>query len=44
MKGTKLADIALAAIENGHDWIPPMQNGRNVNAYRIQLVTLVDSE
>lgn len=41
MKGTKLADIAVAAIENGPDWIPAMQNGHKVNAYRIQPVTLV---
>jgi protein TonB len=42
MKGTKLADIALAAIANGPDWIPAMQNGHKVNAYRIQPVTLLE--
>ncbi len=40
MKGTKLADIAVKAIENGPDWIPAMQNGHKVTAYRIQPVTM----
>jgi periplasmic protein TonB len=44
VKGTKLAEIAIAAIENGPKWIPAMQNGRKVKAYRIQPVTLADPE
>jgi protein TonB len=40
MKGTKLAEIAVNAIRKGPKWIPAQQNGRYVNAYRIQPVTL----
>jgi protein TonB len=40
MKGTKLAEIAVNAIRNGPKWIPAQQNGRQVNAYRLQPVTL----
>lgn len=39
MKGTKLAEIAVNAIRKGPKWIPAMQNGREVNAYRQQPVT-----
>lgn len=39
MKGTKLAEIAVNAIRKGPDWIPAIQNGSNVNAYRLQPVT-----
>lgn len=42
MKGTKLAEVATNAIRKGPDWNPAIQNGRKVNAYRIQPVTLVD--
>jgi hypothetical protein len=44
MKGTKLANIILTAIENGPDWIPAQQNGRKVTAYRIQPVTLNETK
>ncbi len=40
MKGTKLAEIAVNAIRRGPNWIPAQQNGRYVNAYRIQPVTV----
>jgi len=40
LKGTKLAEIAVNAIRNGPNWIPAQQNGRMVNAYRLQPVTL----
>ncbi len=39
MKGTKLAEIAVNAIRKGPNWTPAIQNGRNVNAYRLQPVT-----
>ena len=40
MKGTKLAEVAVNAIRNGPKWVPAQQNGRYVNAYRLQPVTL----
>ncbi|HEU5053165.1 MAG TPA: energy transducer TonB [Hanamia sp.] len=40
MKGTMLAYIAVEAIKNGPKWIPAMQYGRLVKAYRLQPVTL----
>ncbi len=40
MKGTKLAEVAVNAIRKGPKWIPAQQNGRYVNAYRLQPVTL----
>ncbi len=40
MKGTKLAEIAVNAIRKGPKWTPAQQNGRFVNAYRLQPVTL----
>ncbi|MEP6628025.1 MAG: energy transducer TonB, partial [Ginsengibacter sp.] len=40
MKGTKLAEIAVNAIRKGPKWTPAQQNGRQVNAYRLQPVTL----
>jgi protein TonB len=40
MKKTKLAKVAVAAIENGPKWIPAQQDGRAVNAYRVQPVSL----
>ena len=41
MKGSKLAEIAVNAIRKGPKWIPAMQNGIQVNAYRQQPVTFV---
>jgi protein TonB len=40
MKGSKLAEISVNAIRNGPNWVPAQQNGRYVNAYRLQPVTL----
>lgn len=40
MQGTKLAEVATNAIRKGPKWIPAQQNGRYVNAYRVQPVTL----
>jgi protein TonB len=42
MKNSRLAKVAVNAIENGPRWIPAQQNGRYVNAYRLQPVTLSD--
>lgn len=40
MKGSKLAEVATNIIRRGPDWIPAQQNGRQVNAYRLQPVVL----
>jgi protein TonB len=42
MKGTRLAEIAVSTIRKGPKWIPAMQNGWYVTAYRVQPVTLLD--
>ncbi|MGN6265236.1 MAG: energy transducer TonB [Ginsengibacter sp.] len=42
MKGTRLAEIAVSTISKGPKWIPAMQNGRYVTAYRVQPVTLLN--
>ncbi|MEJ7675274.1 MAG: energy transducer TonB [Chitinophagaceae bacterium] len=39
MKGSKLSEVAVNAIRKGPNWIPAQQNGREVNAYRLQPVT-----
>lgn len=39
MKGTRLAEVAVNAIRKGPKWIPAIQNGTQVNAYRQQPVT-----
>ena len=44
MKKSRLARIAVEAIENGPRWIPAQQNGRYVNAYRLQPVTLTEPD
>ena len=44
MKGTKLAEIAVNAIRKGPKWNPAQQNGRQVNAYRLQPVTLTNPD
>ncbi len=44
MKGSKLAEIAVNAIRNGPNWTPAQQNGRYVNAYRLQPVTLTNPD
>ncbi len=40
MKGSKLAEVAVNAIAHGPKWIPAMQYGKLVKAYRLQPVTL----
>ncbi|MEO6819351.1 MAG: N-acetylmuramoyl-L-alanine amidase [Ginsengibacter sp.] len=40
MKGTQLAKTAVESIKKGPKWIPAQQNGKAVNAYRLQPVTL----
>lgn len=44
MKGTKLAEISTNAIRKGPKWTPAQQNGRFVNAYRLQPVTLTNPD
>jgi periplasmic protein TonB len=44
MKGSKLAEVAVNAIRKGPKWIPAQQNGRMVNAYRLQPVTLTNPD
>lgn len=39
MKGTKLAEVAVNAIRKGPKWIPAIQNGRQVKAWRRQKIT-----
>ncbi|MDP4284578.1 MAG: energy transducer TonB [Bacteroidota bacterium] len=42
MKKSRLAKIAIEAITNGPRWNPAQQDGRFVNAYRLQPVTLTN--
>ena len=44
MKGSKLAEVAVNAIRKGPKWNPAQQNGRQVNAYRLQPVTLTNPD
>lgn len=44
MKKSRLAKVAIEAIENGPKWIPAQQNGKYLNAYRLQPVTLSASK
>ena len=39
MKGTKLAEVAVNAIKRGPKWIPAIQNGQPVKAWRRQKIT-----
>jgi protein TonB len=39
MKGTKLAEVAVNAIKKGPKWVPAIQNGRQVKAWRRQKIT-----
>lgn len=39
MKGTKLSEVAVNAIKKGPKWIPAIQNGRQVKAWRRQKIT-----
>lgn len=42
MQGTKLAEIAVNTTRKGPEWIPAMQNGQYVTAYRYQPLTLLN--
>lgn len=44
MKGSKLAEISVAAIRNGPKWSPAQNNGHVVKAYRKQPVTFTIEE
>ena len=44
MKGTNLARTSVDAIRKGPDWIPAMQNGYSVKAFRLQPVTLTNPD
>ncbi|MBX9784709.1 MAG: energy transducer TonB [Chitinophagaceae bacterium] len=39
LKGSKLAEVAVNAIKKGPKWIPAIQNGRQVKAWRRQKIT-----
>lgn len=39
MKGSKLAEVAVNAIKKGPKWIPAVQNGQPVKAWRRQKIT-----
>ena len=43
MKNTKLSEIAVQAIRKGPRWIPAIQNGHKVSAYRTQPITVVEA-
>ncbi|MDQ6756688.1 MAG: energy transducer TonB [Bacteroidota bacterium] len=40
MKKTRLAKFAVEVIANGPKWKPALQNGKFVNAFRLQPITL----
>ncbi len=42
MQKSRLAKIAIDAIANGPRWNPAQQNGKFVNAYRLQPITLTE--
>ena len=42
--GYGMEDEAVRAIRRGPKWVPAIQNGRNVNAYRKQPITFVVQE
>jgi protein TonB len=41
MKRSRLAKVAVEAIENGPKWDPAQQHGKFVKAYRLQPITIV---
>ena len=43
MQGSALADVAVRIIKNSPKWHPASQYGRKVNAYRLQPVTLMET-
>ncbi|HEY5369397.1 MAG TPA: energy transducer TonB [Hanamia sp.] len=44
MKDTKLAKYVIKAIEKGPYWVPAEEDGKKVNAYRLQPVTVTQSD
>lgn len=42
--GKHLAKIGIDAVKNGPKWIPAQQNGRCVNAYRLQPISVQDPD
>ena len=40
--GKHLSEVGIEALQKGPKWIPAQQNGRVVNAYRVQPITLQD--
>ena len=42
MKRSRLAKVAIDAISKGPKWNPAQQNGKFVNAYRLQPITLTN--
>jgi protein TonB len=44
MKGTKLAKVSVDAIAKGPRWVPAIQNGHKVNAYKEQPITFAIRE
>jgi hypothetical protein len=43
MKGTKLEEIVIDAIQHGPKWIPAMQNGVKVRSYRVQTANIEEA-
>jgi periplasmic protein TonB len=39
--GKGMEEEAIRVIKKGPDWVPAIQNGRNVKAYRKQPITFV---
>lgn len=44
MQKSRLAKIAIEAISNGPRWNPAQQNGKFVNAYRLQPIILTEPD
>lgn len=44
MQHTRLAAVAVKVIKGGPRWIPAMQNGHKVSAYRTQPITLLSED
>lgn len=42
MQHSKLSELAVQAIKKGPRWIPAIQNGHKVNAYRTQPITMIE--
>ncbi len=44
MQGTKLAQVSMDGIAKGPKWLPAIQNGKRVNAYKEQPITFTMQE